>query len=170
MRCGMTQKCEGPGSSIFCSHSPEVPAVQATSNPSLLCHLHSNHTVFWQKFNSHDSALPPALQAHSAWTAFHGKLCATPTVSLQPDPHATAPQHSPPVQNLEVPITHDEVEKTLAKPPNGRTIGQGSWPAELLRYAAFSRRWPQIQGVDESTSTDQLLCKNSVTLVGHSVT
>ncbi|KAK9827146.1 hypothetical protein WJX74_008106 [Apatococcus lobatus] len=105
--------------------------------PFLLRHLRSNHKIFWQKFNSHDSTLPPPLQTHSAWAAFHEKLCAPPTVSLQLDPHATAPQHSLPVQDLEAPITQREVERTLAKLPNGRATGQAGWPAELLRYAAY---------------------------------
>ena len=113
--------------------------------PALLRHLRSNHKIFWQKLNSHDSTLPPALQHHSAWASFHERLWAPPAAPLQPDPCATPPQCSPPVQDLEGPITHVEVQRTLAKLPNGRADGQAGWPAELLRYAAY-----YVEGEDGS--------------------
>ena len=106
--------------------------------PALLRHLRSNHKIFWQKFNSHDSALPAALQTQSAWTFFHEKLCAPPAVRVQPSAsQAAAPQWPPPVEDLEAPISQSEVEKALAKLSNGKATGKADWPAELLRYAAY---------------------------------
>ena len=104
--------------------------------PVLLRHLRSNHKVFWQKLNAHDSSLPAALSAHSAWTSFHRSLCAPPAARIRPS-RPRAPQPPPPVDALDASITQAEVEKALPKLSNGKAAGNAGWPAELLRRASY---------------------------------
>ena len=81
------------------------------------------------------SALPAALANHSAWDAFHQRLCAPPPVNLQP-PSDQHPATIPPSAALDADITEQEVELALPKLSHGKAVGVAGWPAELLRYAA----------------------------------
>ena len=114
---------------------PDKPALLNRQRMCLLRHLRSNHKCFWQKLNPVGGALPAALANHSAWEAFHQRLCAPATVNLQPL-SVQRPCTIPPSAALDADITEREVELALPKLSNGKAVGGAGWPAELLRYAA----------------------------------